>query len=534
MPKSKGKVLRAVGYCRTSGEGQRNNTSLPRQRQSIEATCKANGWKLIRHYVDECKSGSKIEGRDEFQAMIRDAANGEFDVIIPFDATRFARDGVDIVSTAKSLKSTFGIFTVDSKGQFDTRDYRNALRNFVAAGVSEHERLLIMERMIGGKIARAKENIPVTGRLPFGRTFDRKTNTWGLDERKVEAVRRIAERYLAGESLRKLAKDDDCPLSYPVLWRTLRRYSGSEWTVNFNIPELDCEESITFKIPPLFDGKFIRAIHRRMDDSRTRDARKPMMIHDYPLRGRIYCGGCGRMMTGAARPDGVRVYRHAWHNVECPYTPKPNVRADRIEPSVLGDLFDMLGNPAAIEKAVRSAIPDADRLISRRERLTEELARIGSSRSRVIDLVEDHSIPTEEIKERLRKLADKETRLKAQLAAVEAQVGKATDGASIRAYVEEIGEAIMVLDEEGNLVEGGNDVQSFLNMMQGENRAAEVRRLVEAAFALPQKDGSPSGVYLFPTGGKQGRSQAFRYEIRGCFGPARKSHAPGRRRSAPR
>ena len=93
------KPLRAVGYCRTSGEGQRDNTSIPRQKDAIEAFCKVNGWQLLQFYVDECRSGANIVGRDSFQEMMKHATDGQFDVIVPYDATRFARDGVDILSS---------------------------------------------------------------------------------------------------------------------------------------------------------------------------------------------------------------------------------------------------------------------------------------------------------------------------------------------------------------------------------------------------------------------------------------------------
>ena len=59
--------LRAVGYCRTSGEGQRDNSSIPIQEKSIEDFSHRNDWKFISHYVDESKTGSKVAGRDAFQ-----------------------------------------------------------------------------------------------------------------------------------------------------------------------------------------------------------------------------------------------------------------------------------------------------------------------------------------------------------------------------------------------------------------------------------------------------------------------------------
>src|SRR5262249_20404122 len=111
--------LRAGGYCRTSGESQRDNTSIPNQKDAVTAFCRSQGWRLVRCYVDEAKSGSKIAGRDAFQVMLRDAAEGRLDVIVPYDTTRFARDGVDVVDTAKKLKTRYGVYTVDAKNQFD-------------------------------------------------------------------------------------------------------------------------------------------------------------------------------------------------------------------------------------------------------------------------------------------------------------------------------------------------------------------------------------------------------------------------------
>ena len=67
------KSLRAVGYARTSGESQRDNTSIPRQKTEVENFVANNGWQFLRHYVDESLSGSKIEGRDNFKQMMKDA-----------------------------------------------------------------------------------------------------------------------------------------------------------------------------------------------------------------------------------------------------------------------------------------------------------------------------------------------------------------------------------------------------------------------------------------------------------------------------
>ena len=175
---ARNKPLRVVGYCRTSGEGQRDNTSIPNQKDRIKTFCDQNGWNLCHHYVDESKSGSKIAGRDDFQQMMRDAANGKFDQVVVFDITRFARNGFDIIGSSHTLKQDFGIDLLDTKHQFDIWNSRNVLLNFVHAGVSEHERLSIMDRTINGRIRTAKTGRPWSPQLPVGRGYDKKKERW--------------------------------------------------------------------------------------------------------------------------------------------------------------------------------------------------------------------------------------------------------------------------------------------------------------------------------------------------------------------
>src|SRR5262249_13819034 len=143
--KLNGKQLRAAGYCRTSGESQRDNTSIPDQKAEITRFCALMGWVLVGFYIDECRTGSKIEGREEFLRMMRDAANGVFDVVVPFDVKRFGREGFDILDSARTLQRDFGVAVVDTKGGLDTRDRRRVLTNYVHAGVAEDERLTILE-----------------------------------------------------------------------------------------------------------------------------------------------------------------------------------------------------------------------------------------------------------------------------------------------------------------------------------------------------------------------------------------------------
>src|SRR5262245_3554283 len=131
------KSARVAGYCRTSSDAQRDNSSIPNQKAEIERFVAAHGWVLVGWYVDEARSGSKIEGREQFQQMMRDAASGRFDIVVVFDLTRFGRDGMDVLESSRTLAREYGVHVVDTKGQFDTRERSRTLSNYVTAGLTE-------------------------------------------------------------------------------------------------------------------------------------------------------------------------------------------------------------------------------------------------------------------------------------------------------------------------------------------------------------------------------------------------------------
>jgi len=159
METIKSKTLRAVGYCRTSGESQRDNTSIPRQKEAIESYVRNRDWKFQKHYVDECKSGSSVKGRTAFQRMLKDAELGKFDVIVPFVIDRFARDGLDILYNAKTLKEQYQVSIVSVSSSFNNFDDQNVISNYVEAGMAEQEKINIVDEHQAVELSkRKKEN----------------------------------------------------------------------------------------------------------------------------------------------------------------------------------------------------------------------------------------------------------------------------------------------------------------------------------------------------------------------------------------
>jgi DNA invertase Pin-like site-specific DNA recombinase len=66
--------------------------SPAQQRAALADLARQHGYKIIREYVDEGKSGSKnLRKRAGFLRMIEDASSREFKVVLCWDMARFSR-----------------------------------------------------------------------------------------------------------------------------------------------------------------------------------------------------------------------------------------------------------------------------------------------------------------------------------------------------------------------------------------------------------------------------------------------------------
>jgi DNA invertase Pin-like site-specific DNA recombinase len=113
------KLIPAVAYYRMSSDDQ--STSIEQQRKEVEAYAKRNGYKIIREYIDYGKSGSKEqEKRVEFQRMLMESANGDFQAVLCWDAHRFARlDSIDGAFAKQILRANNIYLDTVKEGRFD-------------------------------------------------------------------------------------------------------------------------------------------------------------------------------------------------------------------------------------------------------------------------------------------------------------------------------------------------------------------------------------------------------------------------------
>ena len=85
--------MKGVIYARFSCDNQREE-SIEGQLRECNAFAKKNDIQIIDSYLDRAMS-AKTDNRPSFQKMIKDSANGEFDVVIVWKLDRFARNRYD-------------------------------------------------------------------------------------------------------------------------------------------------------------------------------------------------------------------------------------------------------------------------------------------------------------------------------------------------------------------------------------------------------------------------------------------------------
>ena len=91
---AKQSTIPAVAYWRMSTDRQED--SIPRQRETMLPRCQQEGIEIVKEFADEAKSGTSTNGRDEFLAMLEFCKRRQKDgqpiaAIICLETSRFSR-----------------------------------------------------------------------------------------------------------------------------------------------------------------------------------------------------------------------------------------------------------------------------------------------------------------------------------------------------------------------------------------------------------------------------------------------------------
>ena len=177
-------MKRAVLYLRVSTIDQ---TTANQERELREVAARM-GCEIVRVYKDHGVSGAKgREKRPAFNALIRDANQRKFDMVMAWSVDRLGRSLQDLVSFLSELHALHIDLFLHQQGLDTTTPAGKAM--FQMMGVfAEFERSMIQERVRAG-LRRAKDEGKQLGRPRID----------------AEVEQRIREALKAGETIRGVA-----------------------------------------------------------------------------------------------------------------------------------------------------------------------------------------------------------------------------------------------------------------------------------------------------------------------------------------
>ncbi|MDE6904410.1 MAG: recombinase family protein [Lachnospiraceae bacterium] len=336
---------RVAAYCRVSTDNEDQANSFESQQRYFRQYIERNpDWELYAIFADEGISGTNTKKRKEFNRMIACAKNGEFDLIITKEISRFARNTLDSIFYTRDLKK-HGVGVIFLNDNINTLDGDAELRLAIMSSIAQEESRRTSERVKWGQRRQMEQGV-VFGRSMLG--YDVKDGKMTINEEGAKVVRLIFHKFVdEGKGThviaRELREEGIEPMRVKewqntVILRVIRneKYCGDlvqkkTYTPDFLSHEKKYnrgqEEFVIIKDhhEPIISRELFDKANRILDAKSLSQEGKAKHSSRYPFSGKIKCGRCGASYVARykTRKDGSR-YK-AWRCYEAANHGRPHI-----------------------------------------------------------------------------------------------------------------------------------------------------------------------------------------------------------------
>lgn len=309
------KRKRVAAYARVSSGKDAMLHSLAAQVSYYSELIQRNPeWEYAGVYADENLSGTK-EARPEFQRMLRDCRYGKIDRILCKSTSRFARNTVTLLETARELKG-LGISVSFEKENIDTMSGDGELMLAILASLAQEESRSVSENCKWRVRKKFEQGIP-TGLRMYG--YDVRNGSFTILPEEAAIVQRIFRMYLDGMGSERIMRElnaEGIPAPEGGLWNAgtimmmLRneKYAGDlllqKSYVNNHVEKKQLPNRgelpqyfVAEDHAPIIDMETFNAVQAeiaRRSILHTAKAADAVKRPDMPLGDRIFCGICGK------------------------------------------------------------------------------------------------------------------------------------------------------------------------------------------------------------------------------------------------
>lgn len=325
---------RAAIYARYSSHNQRE-ASIEQQVKACRELAVRLGLDVVETYEDKAISG-KSDRRPSFQHLLRDAEKGYFDCVLAWKSNRMGRNMLQAMTNEARLKD-WGVRTFYAEEDFDdTAAGRFALRNMMNVNQFYSENMA--EDITRGMMDNASKCLS-NGALPLGYKAG-ENGRIVLDKAQAAVVQEIYTRVACREPFVDIAAD--------LNRRGIKTKRGGPWTKSsfYTICRNERYRGIYIYddvrveggVPRIVsDGLFYRVQEVLKVKKTPQSARHHTGAEDYLLTGKLFCGKCGRPMTGVSgtsRSGEMHYYYTCQKRRREHACDKKNVIREQIEKSV--------------------------------------------------------------------------------------------------------------------------------------------------------------------------------------------------------
>ncbi len=336
---------RVAAYCRVSTDKDDQANSFESQQRYFRQYIERNpDWELYAIFADEGISGTNTKKRKEFNRMIACAQNGDFDLIITKEISRFARNTLDSIFYTRELKK-YGVGVIFMNDGINTLDGDAELRLAIMSSIAQEESRKTSERVKWGQKRQMEQGV-VFGRSMLG--YDVKDGKMTINEEGAKIVRLIFQKFVdEGKGThviaRELREEGINPMrvkewSNTVILRVIRneKYCGDlvqkkTYTPDFLSHEKKCnrgqEEFVILKDhhEPIISRELFEKANHILDAKSLSQEGRAKHSNRYPFSGKIKCGRCGASYVARykTRKDGSR-YK-AWRCFESAKHGSPHI-----------------------------------------------------------------------------------------------------------------------------------------------------------------------------------------------------------------
>lgn len=485
---------------RVSTETQeKQGQSLRTQREQLTLAIESLGGEVFKWYEGQEHSTPDYE-RKILEELMVDAQAGKFNAVIVADLSRWSRDNGRSKQDTRTLQD-LGVRFFEGAREINLFDPTQAFVLGMGVEVAEFFASQQSYKSVINRINRAKQGFPVCT-LPYGRTFDKVTRTWGIDPKCRERVQQVAALYLEGGSWRELGKMFG--MNPASLCLTMNHRCGDTWEQHFKSKRHGINVVIPTKVPRLLPESVILAIREKSADRATWD--KKTQATEYLFSRIIFDAETGHALSGTCNSRGVRYYK-PFHGEAHKFT----INAEILEKTILGELFEVLSSRKSLREAVFSGNPIgavAERLQGELNLKREEFARVEANFENILTAIENAEDITslmDRVKPKMKALEERSNKLKDEIGVLEARLDSLPSDTEIEASRGKWA-GLLEAVQESHLSSG----------LPLENLPFEERKkIIRLIFGGKDETGRRYGIYISHLGGSP---KKYRFECYGRIG----------------